>query len=197
MSGAFPACASRTAHLSAAAQRRRRRAGGGGMSFVQTVVAFIVALGVLIVVHEYGHYLVARLCKVKVLRFSVGFGRPLALWRLGPDRTEWVIAAIPFGGYVKMLDEREAPVPPAEPARAFNRQSVWKRFAIVIAGPLFNFVFAVLVYAGLFMYGLPEARPLLGTPPAGSIAAAAGIQAGDTVRTIDGEPISPWKELRR
>jgi len=133
---------------------------------------------------------------VKVLRFSVGFGRPLALWRLGPDRTEWVIAAIPFGGYVKMLDEREAPVPPAELDRAFNRQRVWKRFAIVIAGPLFNFIFAVLVYAGLFMYGLPEARPILGAPPAGTLAAAAGIQAGDTVRTIDGEPIGTWQELR-
>ena len=166
------------------------------MSFVQTVVAFIVALGVLIVVHEYGHYLIARLCRVKVLRFSVGFGRPLALWRLGPDRTEWVIAAIPFGGYVTMLDEREGPVEPAELARAFNRQSVWKRFAIVIAGPLFNFLFAVLVYAGLFMHGLPEARPILGAPPAGTLAAAAGIQAGDTVRAIDGEPIATWQDLR-
>jgi regulator of sigma E protease len=166
------------------------------MSFVQTLLAFVVALGVLIVVHEYGHYLVARLCKVKVLRFSVGFGRPLALWRLGPDRTEWVVAAIPFGGYVKMLDEREGPVEPAELARAFNRQSVWKRFAIVIAGPLFNFVFAVLVYAGLFMYGLPEARPILGAPPAGTLAAAAGISAGDTVRAIDGEPLTTWQELR-
>src|ERR671934_974179 len=176
-----------------AAQRCRRRARGGGMSFVQTVVAFIVALGVLIVVHEYGHYLVARLCKVKVLRFPGGFGRPLALWRLGPDRTEWVIAAIPFGGYVKMLDEREGPVQPAELARAFNRQSVWKRFAIVIAGPLFNFVFAVLVYAGLFMYGLPEARPLLGAPPPKTLAATAGFNAGDTVRAIDGEPITTWQ----
>jgi regulator of sigma E protease len=166
------------------------------MSFVQTLLAFIVALGVLIVVHEYGHYLVARLCKVKVLRFSVGFGRPLALWRLGPDRTEWVIAAIPFGGYVKMLDEREGPVEPTECARAFNRQSVWKRFAIVIAGPLFNFFFAVLVYAGLFMYGLPEARPILGAPPAGTLAAAAGVSAGDTVRAIDGEPLATWQELR-
>jgi len=166
------------------------------MSFVQTVLAFIVALGVLIVVHEYGHYLIARLCKVKVLRFSVGFGRPLALWRLGPDRTEWVIAAIPFGGYVKMLDEREAPVEPGELARAFNRQSVWKRFAIVIAGPLFNFVFAVLVYAGLFMYGLPEARPILGAPTAGTIAAVAGVQAGDTVQAIDSERITTWQELR-
>ena len=84
------------------------------MSLLQTIVAFIVALGVLIVVHEYGHYLIARLCGVKVLRFSVGFGRALATWRLGADRTEWVIAAIPFGGYVKMLDEREGPVEPAE-----------------------------------------------------------------------------------
>jgi len=166
------------------------------MSLIQTIVAFVVALGVLIVVHEYGHYLVARLCGVKVLRFSVGFGRALATWRLGADRTEWVIAAIPFGGYVKMLDEREGPVEPAELARAFNRQSVWKRFAIVVAGPLFNFAFAILVYAGLFMYGLPEARPLLASPPQGTIAAAAGLQAGDTVRAIDGEPIATWQELR-
>src|ERR1041384_6147504 len=111
------------------------------MSVLIAIVAFIGALGVLIVVHEYGHYIVARLCRVKVLRFSVGFGRPLALWRLGPDRTEWVLAAIPFGGYVKMLDEREGPVAPAELERAFNRQRVWKRFAIVVAGRGFNFLF--------------------------------------------------------
>jgi regulator of sigma E protease len=166
------------------------------MNFLQTVVAFIVALGVLIVVHEYGHYIVARLCRVKVLRFSVGFGRPLATWRLGPDQTEWSIAAIPFGGYVKMLDEREGEVAPAEVHRAFNRQSVAKRFAIVVAGPLFNFIFAVLVYAGLFMYGLPEARPILGEPTAGSVAAQAGLHAGDTVRSIDGDPITTWQELR-
>ncbi|MFN2644837.1 MAG: RIP metalloprotease RseP, partial [Burkholderiales bacterium] len=166
------------------------------MSLLQTLVAFVVALGVLIVVHEFGHFIIARLCGVKVLRFSVGFGRALVMKRLGPDRTEWVLAAIPFGGYVKMLDEREGPVAPAELERAFNRQSVWKRFAIVIAGPLFNFAFAVLVYAGLFMYGLPEARPILGAPPAGTVAASAGVQAGDTVRAIDGEPISTWQELR-
>ncbi|HEX4927028.1 MAG TPA: RIP metalloprotease RseP [Burkholderiales bacterium] len=166
------------------------------MSVLHTVVAFVVALGVLIVVHEFGHYLVARLCGVKVLRFSVGFGRPLFVKRMGPDRTEWVIAAIPFGGYVKMLDEREAPVPAREAARAFNRQSVWRRFLIVVAGPLFNFLFAILVYAGLFMYGLPEARPVLGAPPAGSVAAAAGLKAGETVRSVDGEPIATWQELR-
>jgi regulator of sigma E protease len=166
------------------------------MSFLHTLVAFIVALGILIVVHEYGHYLVARLCGVKVLRFSVGFGRPLFTKRIGLDKTEWVIAAIPFGGYVKMLDEREGPVEPAELGRAFNRQSVWKRFLIVVAGPTFNFLFAILVYAGLFMYGLPEARPLLASPPQGTLAAAAGLQAGDTVRAIDGEAIATWQELR-
>ena len=166
------------------------------MSLIQTIIAFIVALGVLIVVHEYGHYIVARLCGVKVLRFSVGFGRALVTRRLGADQTEWVVAAIPFGGYVKMLDEREGAVAPAELDRAFNRQTVWKRFAIVVAGPLFNFAFAILVYAGLFMYGLPEARPVLGNPPANTLAAAAGVHTGDTVRSIDGEPITTWQELR-
>ena len=166
------------------------------MSFLHTLAAFIVALGVLIVVHEYGHYLAARFCGVKVLRFSVGFGRALLTRKIGQDQTEWVIAAVPFGGYVKMLDEREAPVPPAEAARAFNRQGVWRRFFIVIAGPAFNFFFAILVYAGLFLYGLPEARPVLGAPPAGSIAAAAGLRSGDTVRSVDGEAIGTWQELR-
>ena len=166
------------------------------MSLLHTVVAFIVALGVLIIVHEYGHYLVARWCGVKVLRFSVGFGRPLATWRLGADRTEWSIAAVPFGGYVKMLDEREGPVDPADAGRAFNRQSVWKRIFIVVAGPAFNFLFAILVYAGLFMHGLPEARPVIAAPPAGSAAAAAGLRSGVTVRAIDGEALATWQELR-
>jgi regulator of sigma E protease len=166
------------------------------MSLLHTIAAFIVALGLLIVVHEYGHYLIARLCGVKVLRFSVGFGRALVTWRRGADQTEWVIAAIPFGGYVKMLDEREGPVEPREAERAFNRQSVWRRFAIVIAGPVANFLFAIAVYAGLFMYGLPEARPVLGVPPPGSVAAAAGLRAGDTVRAVEGEAISTWQELR-
>jgi regulator of sigma E protease len=166
------------------------------MSVLHTIVAFIVALGLLIVVHEYGHYLIARLCGVKVLRFSVGFGRALVTWRRGADQTEWVIAAIPFGGYVKMLDEREGPVEPREAERAFNRQSVWRRFAIVIAGPVANFLFAIAVYAGLFMYGLPEARPVLGAPPPGSVAAAAGLRTGDTVSAVEGEAISTWQELR-
>ena len=166
------------------------------MTLLHTLVAFIVALGLLIVVHEYGHYLIARLCGVKVLRFSVGFGRPLYTRTIGKDQTEWVIAAIPFGGYVKMLDEREGPVEAREADRAFNRQSVWRRFAIVVAGPVANFLFAIAVYAGLFMYGLPEARPVLGNPPEGSVAAAAGLRPGDTVRAIDGEAITTWQELR-
>jgi regulator of sigma E protease len=166
------------------------------MTLLHTLLAFVVALGVLIVVHEYGHYLVARLCNVKVLRFSVGFGRPLATWRSGPDRTEWVVAAIPFGGYVKMLDEREAPVAPAEQARAFNRQGVGKRLLIVVAGPLFNFIFAIAVYAGLYMYGLPEARPIVAEPAAATLAKSAGFRGGDTVRAVDGQPVATWQDLR-
>jgi len=166
------------------------------MSLLHTAFSFVVALGVLIVVHEYGHYLAARLCNVRVLRFSVGFGRPLATWRLGRDGTEWTIAAIPFGGYVKMLDEREAPVDAQQAHRAFNRQGVGRRFLIVIAGPLFNFLFAIAVYAGLYMHGLPEARPVLATPAAGTLAHAAGFSAGDTVRLIEGDSIATWQDLR-
>ncbi|HLX80139.1 MAG TPA: RIP metalloprotease RseP [Burkholderiales bacterium] len=166
------------------------------MNLLHTVVSFLVALGVLIVVHEYGHYLAARLCNVRVLRFSVGFGRSLATWRLGRDATEWTIAMIPFGGYVKMLDEREAPVDAAETHRAFNRQSVGRRFLIVIAGPVFNFLFAIAVYAGLYMHGLPEARPVLAAPAAGTLANTAGFAAGDAVRTIEGDAIATWQDLR-
>jgi regulator of sigma E protease len=166
------------------------------MSLLQTVLAFVVALGVLIVVHEYGHYLAARLCGVKVLRFSVGFGRALATWRIGRDRTELTLAAIPFGGYVKMLDEREAPVDPQEAHRAFNRQGVARRILIVVAGPAFNFLFAIAVYAALFMHGVPEARPVLAQPAAGTLAQAAGFSAGDTVRSIEGGQIATWQDLR-
>ena len=166
------------------------------MSFLHTILAFVVALGILIVVHEYGHYLAARLCNIKVLRFSVGFGKPIATWRRGRDGTEWTLAAVPFGGYVKMLDEREGYVEPTELPRAFNRQSVWKRFLVVAAGPTFNFVFAILVYAGLFMHGLPEVRPIIAQPSAGTLAARAGFHDGDTLTAIDGERIRTWGEVR-
>src|SRR3954466_2000383 len=144
--------------------------GASSMMLLQTIVAFVIALGVLIIVHEFGHYIVARWCDVKVLRFSVGFGRPLAVVRRGADQTEWVISAVPFGGYVKMLDEREAPVAPDELPRAFNRKSVGRRFAIVWAGPIFNFLFAMAISAGLYMHGLPEARPVVAEPASGTIA---------------------------
>ncbi len=166
------------------------------MNLAHTVLAFLIALAVLIVVHEYGHYLAAWICRVKVLRFSVGFGRPLVTWRLGADATEWVIAAIPFGGYVKMLDEREGPVEVHERARAFNRQSVGRRIFIVAAGPAFNLLFAIAVYTGLFLHGLPEARPVIAAPAAGSLAHAAGLRAGDTVRSIAGQKIETWQDLR-
>ena len=161
-----------------------------------TIIAFIVALGVLIVVHEFGHYFVARWCGVKVLRFSVGFGRPLLRRVYGADRTEWVIGAIPLGGYVKMVDEREDNVPPEDLPRAFNRQSVWRRIAIVAAGPLANFLLAILLYWGLFVHGIPGMKPIIAAPQPGSIAAMAGFQAGDTVRAVDGETVVQWQDAR-
>src|SRR6202011_2869095 len=123
------------------------------MNFLTEIVAFVVALGVLVVVHEYGHYSVARLCGVKVLRFSIGFGKPLFQWVSPKTGTEWTIAALPLGGYVKMLDEREtgeAPIPAEALPHAFNRQSVWRRFAIVVAGPVANFLLAIVLFALVF-----------------------------------------------
>jgi regulator of sigma E protease len=164
------------------------------MHLINTLVAFAAALGTLIVAHEFGHYLVARLCGVKVLRFSVGFGRPLITRRLGQDQTEWVLAAFPLGGYVKMLDEREGEVASAELPRAFNRQPVHKRFAIVLAGPLANFLLAVLVYWLLFMHGVPGSRPVIDAPLPGTPAAA--FHAGETIIGIAGRPVRTWEEVR-
>jgi len=166
------------------------------MNALITVAAFVAALAVLIIIHEYGHYLVARLAGVKVLRFSVGFGRPLWLRRGGADRTEWAVCAVPLGGYVKMLDEHEGPVAPEELHRAFNRQSVWRRFAIVGAGPLANFLLAVALYWMLFLHGVPEAKPIVGAPEPGSIAAEAGMQPGDTILKINGEAVASWQDVR-
>lgn len=160
------------------------------------VLGFLVTLGVLVVFHELGHYVVARLAGVKVLRFSVGFGRVVASRRFGRDGTEWALSAIPLGGYVKMVDEREADVSPADLPRAFNRQSVWKRIAIVAAGPVANLLLAVLLFAGTYMAGVPGQRALLADPPAGTAAAAAGIKAGDLVVAVDGEPVRSFQDLR-
>jgi regulator of sigma E protease len=165
---------------------------------LSTLLAFIVTLGVLIVIHEYGHYWVARRCGVKVLRFSIGFGRPL--WRrvFGADRTEWVVAAIPLGGYVRMLDERDndgSPIDPADLPRAFNRQSVYKRIAIVIAGPVANLLLAVAVYWGLNVIGVMEPKAIIGDPVAQTPAERAGFQAGDLVVGIDGQAVRSWNEM--
>src|SRR5205814_1404456 len=170
------------------------------MYFAITVLAFVVALGVLIVFHEFGHYLIARLFGVKVLRFSIGFGRPLWRIRSGRDRTEWVIAALPLGGYVKMLDEHEAPVAPEEAHRAFNRQRVWRRIAIVAAGPAANFLLAIVFYWALFVGGVQEAKPVVGTPDPGtgvqaSVAGVGGLRPGDHVVAIDGGEIRVWEDL--
>jgi regulator of sigma E protease len=166
------------------------------MTLLNTIVAFVVALGCLIVVHEFGHFLVARACGVKVLRFSVGFGRPLWARKLGRDATEWVIAAFPLGGYVKMLDEREGVVAREDLPRTFNRQSVWRRIAIVVAGPAANFLLAIALYWGLFMHGVPGIKPVIGEPPQATVARAAGFAAGDTLVKIGEEAVPTWQDAR-
>lgn len=158
--------------------------------------AFLVVLCVLVVVHELGHYAAARFCGVKVLRFSVGFGRVLWQRRFGQDQTEWAVSVIPLGGYVKMLDEREAAVSPDELHRAFNRQGVGARSLIVAAGPLANFALAILLYWGVFMSGGNELLPVLGKPPAETPAARAGIANGEQVRALDGQSVATWNDFR-
>ena len=156
------------------------------------VLAFIVAVGLLVAVHEFGHFWVARRLGVKVLRFSVGFGRPLWRRQTGPDEPEYVVAAIPLGGYVKMLDEHEGPVPPQDAHRAFNRQPLWVRSAIVVAGPLFNFLFAIVAFWGVLTLGETGIRPIIGEVKPGLAADRAQIQAGDEIVAIDARPTPTW-----
>lgn len=166
------------------------------MSLIQTLLSFLFALAVLIAFHEWGHYWVARKCGVKVLRFSLGFGKPLWMRRLGPDQTEWVVAAFPLGGYVKMLDEREGEVDAAEAHRAFNRQPVSKRMAIVAAGPIANFLLAIALYWVAFMYGIPGIKPILGDVKPNTPAATAGLRSGDTIVAIDDDLVPTSNEMR-
>ena len=166
------------------------------MTLLTTLAAFVIALGSLILFHELGHYLVARALDVKVLRFSIGFGRPLVSRTYGADRTQWVIAAFPLGGYVKMADEREGRVAPEDLPRAFNRQSVYRRFAIVAAGPIANFLLAIAIYWVLFMSGMPGLRPILDEPPPATPARAAGFHQGDTLLKIGAEPVATWQDAR-
>jgi regulator of sigma E protease len=161
---------------------------------ITTVLAFILTLGVLIIVHEYGHYRVAVACGVKVLRFSVGFGRVLVSRRYGPDQTEFVISALPLGGYVRMLDEREGDVAPHEVQRAFNRRPLWQRVAVVAAGPLANLLLAVLLYAAAQWFGVQEPKAVLSAPVAGSAAERAGLRSGDWVREWSEDGVR-WNEV--
>ncbi|MDT8408312.1 MAG: RIP metalloprotease RseP [Wenzhouxiangellaceae bacterium] len=159
------------------------------MEILGSIWWLAVALGLLVTFHEFGHYWVARRCGVRVLRFSVGFGR--ALWRRrGKNGVEFVIGAIPLGGYVKMLDEREAPVPENELDQAFNRQSLGRRTAIVAAGPVFNLIFAVAAFWLMFMIGIPESRPLLGEPS--GMAEQAGLERGDLIVAVGDSQVETW-----
>lgn len=161
-------------------------------TILSAIFFFIVAIGVLVVIHEYGHFLVARLFGVKVLRFSVGFGKPLWHWHGRRDNTEYVVAAIPLGGYVKMLDEREGEVAAHEVQRAFNRQPVYSRFAIVAAGPLFNFLLAIAMYWVAFVVGVPGLKPIVGTVDEGGIAWQGGFRSGDEILAVAGKETPTW-----
>ncbi len=160
---------------------------------LQLLLTLVLALGLLIAVHEFGHYWVARKLGVKVLRFSIGFGKPLWSRTAGADNTEYVIAAFPLGGYVKMLDEREGEVDEAELHRAFNRQSVKARFAIVFAGPLFNLIFAVFAFWLMFLAGVPGMKPILGEVAEATPAYEAGLYAGQQVLAVEGEETPTWE----
>ena len=161
---------------------------------LQTVFYTLLALGVLVTIHEFGHFWVARRCGIKVLRFSVGFGSPLLRWN---DRhgTEYVVAALPLGGYVKMLDEREAPVSPGERHLAFNGKSVWQRMAVVVAGPLANFILAVAAYWIVYLLGVQGVAPVIGSVVEDSVAARAKLEPGQEVVAVDGEPTPTLQAL--
>ncbi len=160
-----------------------------------SVLAFLVAISVLVTIHEYGHFWMARHMGVRVLRFSVGFGRPLWSWH-GRDGTEYAIAAIPFGGYVKLLDEREGEVPEELRDQAFNRKPVWQRMAIVAAGPTANFLLAIVLYALMYMIGVQGIRPYVGHVTPGSIAAQAGLAPQDLILAVDGRKVESWQQAR-
>lgn len=166
------------------------------MTLLLTLAAAVVAIGVLVTVHEYGHYIVARKVGIKVLRFSVGFGKPL--WRkvAGEDRTEYQVAALPLGGYVKMLDGRDGPVPAADRGRAYTDKSPWARIAVLVAGPMANFVFAILTFWAIFMIGVPDLRSVVGSVSPDSPAQRAGLLAGDEIVAVNGEAVTNWGEAR-
>jgi regulator of sigma E protease len=166
------------------------------LMIIESIAAFVVAIGVLVTIHEFGHFWVARKMGVKVLRFSVGFGKPLWIKKAGRDQTEYVIASIPLGGYVKMLDEREGEVAAEDIDRAFNRKSVWRRFAIVAAGPVFNFIFAIVAYYLIYLAGVAGIKPMVGEVANPSPAYSAGIKKQDTILSINGAETISWERAR-
>jgi regulator of sigma E protease len=166
------------------------------VEILKSVIAFLVAIGILVTIHELGHYWAARLCRVKIIRFSIGFGRPLWMRKFGADQTEWVVAALPLGGFVKMADERDELVDEADRSRAFNNKPIWQRMIIIAAGPAANFVLAALLYWVVFVVGSPGALPFVAAPPVGSPAASAGFLAFDKVTGIDGKAVKTWGEVR-
>ena len=165
------------------------------MVVLQMIAAFIAALGILVTFHELGHFLVARGCGVKVLQFSIGFGRPLWRRKFGSDNTEFVIGAFPLGGYVRMLDEREGFVPGAERARAFNNKPLSQRVAIVAAGPVFNFIFAILAYWVIYMVGITGLKPVIGSVQDASPAAQASLRVHDELLELNGRPTPTWNAV--
>ncbi len=165
----------------------------GGVLY--TIISFLVAIAILVAIHEFGHFWVAKKLGVKVLRYSIGFGKTLWMKRAGPDQTEYVIAALPLGGYVRMLDEREADVPESEKHRAFNRQPVWKRFLIVLAGPAFNFFLAILIYWAIAVVGVTGLKSSIGQVEEDSLAARAGLQPGMEIVSVEGWSTPTWESV--
>ncbi len=157
------------------------------------LVAFIVAISVLVAVHEFGHYIVGRFLGMKVLRFSIGFGKPVWTKIAGQDRTEYCLSAIPLGGYVKFLDEREGPLDPEDQGRAFNHKPIASRIAVLLAGPFFNFLFAILAYWVIFVNGVPTMKPAVGEVSAGTYAAEAGLEFGDRILKVGDRDATDWE----
>ncbi|NHZ97097.1 RIP metalloprotease RseP [Massilia sp. CCM 8734] len=169
------------------------------MTLFTTILAFLCSLGPLIIFHELGHYTVARLCGVKVLRFSLGFGKVIWSRRFGPDQTEWVISMLPLGGYVRMLDDRDPgtrALSEADQAREYTRKSVWQRIAIVAAGPVANFLLAIAVFGGLYMVGMDEIGTRVRSMEASTPAYQAGLRGGDRIVAVNGAPVATYAELR-
>lgn len=164
------------------------------MQTINNILAFVIAVLVLVTIHEFGHFWVARRCKIKILRFSIGFGKPIVRWQ-AKSGTEYVVGILPLGGYVRMLDEADNLVTPADKPYAFNRKPVWQRFLVVLAGPLTNFLFAIIAFALIFMLGVKQAKPIIGEIVPNSIAAQAGLMAKQQLVNIDGKRVTTWPDV--